>query len=221
MSREPVPKPVDNRHIPCGPSWPSREPGAARRTTTLRGRRSIGYARCVTSDGPGPSGVSSDGPTTAGLSAGAKPARRARNVLPVVLGFVLALGTVAAGTAFYFYDRATAIDRSNPQVVAEQFLDSAMVLKDSNRLALFLCDSWSAAQATAAVAPPSDASVTVMWGDPSVQVTGSRATVTLRVQFSVAVVGGAIRDVQSWTLGLENSDGWRVCSLTKHGSINT
>jgi hypothetical protein len=141
-------------------------------------------------------------------------------VVLIALGFVVALGAAAAGTLFYFYDKATAIDRSTPQVATEQFLDSTLVLKDENRVALFVCQQWSAEAAMAAAAPPTDSRVAVSWGDSSARTSGDKATVEVRVQFNVdagPVVAGSTR---IWTLELENQDGWRVCSLTKRALLN-
>jgi hypothetical protein len=131
------------------------------------------------------------------------------------MGFVLALAAVATGTVFYFYDKATAIDRSNPQVVAEQFLDSALLLKDVNRLSLFVCEDWPAEDALAAAAPPTDTRVVPSWGDYATSLAGEMATVEVRVRFTVDAGAVSAVSVRVWTLELEYQDGWRVCSLSK------
>ena len=128
--------------------------------------------------------------------------------------FALAMGTVAAATLFFFYDRATAIDRSNPEVTASQFLRASLIERDPSRVALFVCEQWSAEGAMAAVAPPTDASVSVSWGDYMTTTTGSTATLSVRVEF-VLGSGVAATSVRTWQLQLEEQDGWRVCGLTK------
>ena len=175
-------------------------------------RRSSGYASCVVSDGATPDEAPSSVPT--GGSTVARQPRRLRNVSLVVVAFVLALGAVAAGTVFFFYDRATAIDRSNPEVVASQFLRAALIQRDPSRVALFVCERWSAEEALAAVAPPTDASVSSSWGDYVTTVTGSTAELSVKVEF---VLGGGVAasSVRTWHLDLEDQDGWRVCALTK------
>jgi hypothetical protein len=172
------------------------------------------YARAVTTD-------EQPAPETP-ASAPAEPTRshRVRSLVLILVAFALVLGGLAAGTAFYFYDKATATDRSTPEVATQQFLNATLIQKDPNRAGLFVCDTWTGSQALAAVAPPSG-EVTTTWGDPVVSQTGGSATVTIGVQFSYSVGGGAdVRDIQSWTLRLEKQDGWRVCGLTKNGSLN-
>ncbi len=150
--------------------------------------------------------------------AGAVPkSRRVRKVLLIVAGFVAALGVAAGGTLFYVYDKATAIDRSTPQVVVEQFLDSTLILRDSDRIALFTCRQWSALEAAQKVGAPSNPKIASSWGDFSTRVEGVTATVDVRVFFSISVDGDFQQDIQSWTLRLEDQDGWRVCDLIKNG----
>ena len=82
-------------------------------------------------------------------------------MLLIVASFVAALGVAAGGTLLYVYDQATAIDRSTPQVVVEQFLDATLILNNSDRVSLFVCKQWSAEAALLAVAPPTDKRVAV------------------------------------------------------------
>jgi len=154
------------------------------------------------------------------LEAKAVPkSRRVRKILLIVAGFVAALGVAAGGTLFYVYDKATAIDRSTPQVVVEQFLDAALMLRDSDRIALFTCRQWSALEAAQKVGAPANPKIAPSWGDFSTRVEGVRASVDVRVYFSISVDGDFQQDIQSWTLRLEDQDGWRVCDLIKNGSV--
>ena len=158
-------------------------------------------------------------PAPAPVAAGRR-SHRLRNLLLIVIAFALVLGAAAAGTLFYFYDKATAIDRSTPEVATQQFLNATLVEKDPAKAGLYVCDSWSGSLAIAVANPPAG-DVTTTWGDPLVTTSGASATVTVSVQFSISAGGGAaVRDIQSWTLDLEDQDGWRVCSLTKNGSLN-
>src|SRR5262245_53614946 len=94
---------------------------------------------------------------------GARP-HRARNVVLIVGAFLVVLGAATGGVlAFLAYDKSTAIDRSSPQVVTSQFLDAALKLQDVERLALFVCGSWSAGEAMAAAVPPTQTPVSVSW----------------------------------------------------------
>jgi hypothetical protein len=142
-----------------------------------------------------------------------------RNVLLIVGGFLLVIGGIAGGALFYFYDKATAIDRSTPQVSTRQFLDAALVQKDPSRVGLFVCGAWSAEEAIEAMGVPAEG-VVVTWGDSVANVTGDTATVTVRVVYRVSVGGVIQQDPQMWTLDLVQEDGWRVCDLTKEPSLN-
>jgi hypothetical protein len=162
--------------------------------------------------------VVSDGQS---VTAAAPPkSRRLRNVLLIAIAFAVVLGAAAAGTLFYIYDKATAIDRSTPEVVVGQFLRATLVEKDARRVSLFVCPQWTASAAASDVAAPANPKVSVSWGDYVTRQSGPKADVDLRVYFSVAVGNGYQQDVQSWTLHLENQDGWRVCALTKNGSLS-
>ncbi len=90
---------------------------------------------------------------------------RLRNLLLIVVAFAVVLGAVGAGTLFYLYDRATAIDRSTPELVAGQFLRAALVERDSSRVSLFVCSQWTAAEATNDVSAPTNPKISVSWGD--------------------------------------------------------
>jgi hypothetical protein len=168
------------------------------------------YARAVTTDEQ-PAAV-----TPALASAEPRRSHRVRNLVLIVVAFVLVMGGLAAGTAFYFYDKATAIDRSTPQITTEQFLNATLVQKDLARTSLFICGSWTAEEAMAEAAAPTDPRIEASWGDFVASINGSDAMVTTRVVFRAKVNGGPIQqEVQMWQLSLKNEDGWRVCGLTK------
>jgi hypothetical protein len=139
-------------------------------------------------------------------------------VVLILVAFALVIGGLAAGTAFYFYDKATAIDRSTPLVVTRSFLDATLVKKDAAKTALFVCDGWSANAALALAGAPTDPTVVIWWGDSSISESGNQATTVTQVHFAVHVAGGQQEEVDTWTLHLEKQDGWRVCSLSKEKS---
>ena len=143
---------------------------------------------------------------------------RLRNLLLIVVAFVVVLGAVGAGTLFYLYDKATAIDRSTPEVVVDQFLRATLVQRDPNRVALFICQQWSTQEANDDVRPPANPNVDVSWGNYETDRVGAAADVSVRVYLSVES-NGFQESIQSWTLHLEDQDGWRVCDVTKNGSI--
>jgi hypothetical protein len=138
-------------------------------------------------------------------------------VVLVAAAFLAALAALAGGTVLFLYDRATAIDRSSPEGVAVQFLDAAIVAKDPNRVALFVCDGWPAEQAMAAAIPPAQGNVSSTWNDLVARVDGDRATATVTVQFVSS--SPRVRYSEDWTLTLARENGWRVCDLTRGPSL--
>jgi hypothetical protein len=138
-------------------------------------------------------------------------------VLAVVLAAVLIVG---GGAAFVIYDKATAIDRSSPEVVVQQFLRAGLTDRDPARVSLFVCRQWSADEAMKKIAPPADERIFISWGDYVSTRTGDKATVDVKVQFDLGVGSVSASSVRSWRLRLENQAGWRVCDLTKSESLN-
>lgn len=151
--------------------------------------------------------------------AGPPRSQRIRNLLMIVAGFVVTLGVVVGGALYFLYERSVGIDRSAPELVTDQFLEAVLVHRDSNRTSLFVCSDWSADEAIAAVNPPKN-DVRVDWGITAVNRTDKEAIVDVRLDFSVTLNGRPFSDMQSWTFHLRDQDGWRVCSLTKNGSLN-
>jgi hypothetical protein len=133
-------------------------------------------------------------------------------VLAIIAGFAVVVG---GGTAFLIYDRATAIDRSNPEVVVSQFLRAALVERDANSLSLFVCRQWSVQDAMREAAPPPGDSVMSTWHDYVTRTNGDSANVSVTVEFfrgTGAVTGGSLA---TWHFTLEDQDGWRVCSIRR------
>jgi hypothetical protein len=163
--------------------------------------------------------VATDEPTPPAPSPISVPAspqrRRGGRLLFILAGVLAAVLLIGGGAAFVVYDKATEIDRSTPEVVADQFLDAGLVLRDVRRMSLFVCPSWSAGAAMATVAAPTDPKVIVSWGDVTSSTRGGTSVVSVSVQFSIAVSGGYQQSVQNWRLDLADDDGWRVCGLTK------
>jgi hypothetical protein len=133
-------------------------------------------------------------------------------VVAIVAAFIVIVG---GGTAFFVYDRATAIDRSTPEVVVVQFLRATLVERDVRRIGLFVCNEWPAEQALAAAKPPTNPDISVSWGDLASTTRNGSSTVHAVVTFSAAVGGVFQQDPQSWTFTLKDQSGWRVCGLTK------
>jgi len=167
--------------------------------------------------------------TSAMPSSGAAPAvgaparapRRGRRILlivAIVVAFLVLLGGTIGVVA---YDKATAIDRSTPGAVTQQFLEAAIIAKDPARVGLFICARWTVSGAMAATGAASRPDLSVNWGIIDQSQNGESATVDLRVRLSFAAGGGlSFREIQPWRITLANENGWRVCSLEIGPSVN-
>jgi hypothetical protein len=146
--------------------------------------------------------------------------RRPSAVLIVALVVVVAVA-IAGAIGLVIYNRATAIDRSTPTVVTEEFLGAAIVDRDPNRVELFICPTWSADDAVDKATAGTGDGVVVTWDDiTSVSQDGQTALVTVTVKFTYQQGGTAQRNNESWQIELENQGGWRVCDLSRGASLD-
>ena len=138
------------------------------------------------------------------------------------MAIALAILVVVGGSiGIVAYDKATAIDRSTPDVAAERFLHAVIVVRDEATVGLYICQSWSASEAIEVAGLPSNPALQVNWGDTSLTQNGTSAVADIRVVLRIPAGNGAFyRDIQPWHLTLVNESGWRVCGLTRGPSIN-
>jgi hypothetical protein len=136
----------------------------------------------------------------------------------IVVAFLVLLGGTIGVVA---YDKATAIDRSTPDVVADQFMQAATVDRDAVRVGLFVCASWAVADAMNATRLDARPDLHVNWGITKLTQNGNRAEADVRVRLSIPAGNDALfRDVHNWHLTLVKEDGWRVCGVDIGPSIN-
>jgi hypothetical protein len=145
--------------------------------------------------------------------------RRSRTAL-IVLAAVLGMVAVAGVAGLVIYDRATAIDRSTPTVVADQFLGAVVVERDPRRVALFICSEWSADEAIRDLTADIGEDIVATWGDLAVEQNADSAVVTAMVKLTFQGQGSSQRNIESWRIALRNSDGWRVCDVTRSQSLD-
>jgi len=130
---------------------------------------------------------------------------------------LLCLGGV--GVVVSLYDEATKIDRASPDQVTSSFLRAYLLDRDDQEASLFMCKSGAKLDQLAALRTDMIAreqkfgtKVTASW--ESLKVAGSNVSVDV-------VIAGSLNGQQisshseSWTFGLVDDDGWRVCSATK------
>jgi hypothetical protein len=134
-----------------------------------------------------------------------------------MLMIVALIGLGAAGAGAYFYNKATAIDRSDPAVTVQQLLTAIFVEKDPTRVGLFVCPSLSPQAAMNTAAAAVDATAAPGWDTVRVEQAGDgQSTVTARMTFKYP---GEVAPSSStvWRFDLVDSDGWRVCTLRTAG----
>jgi len=135
---------------------------------------------------------------------------------------LLCLGGV--GVVVSLYDSATQIKRSAPDAVVDNFLRSYLVDRDDKQVALYACKSGADLTAIAALRTELvnretefDVKVNVSWG--SLTVTGTekdRRSVATDLIIAGTKNGETLsRRTESWSFGVVDQDGWRVCSTAK------
>jgi hypothetical protein len=172
----------------------------------------------VTSDEPSDTPDPQQNPTGAGGAS--TPSRRGPRPALVVLVAVLGMVAVAGVAGLVVYDRATAIDRSTPTVVADQFLGAAIVERDPRRVGLFICSEWTADEAIRELTTDIGDDIVASWGDLAVEQNADSAVVTAMVKLTFQGQGSSQRNIESWQIALRNSDGWRVCDVTRNQSLD-
>ncbi|MEV4198092.1 hypothetical protein [Micromonospora globbae] len=151
-----------------------------------------------------------------------RPRRRVRTVLTVVAGVVALLCLGGAVTGYVLYDRATAPDRSAPDVVVDNYLRAFLVDRNDVRADQFVCESSgqldqlrSLRDDLAGREERFKVPITVSWGRLDVQRHGDRADVQVNLTVSASVDGIIQSDRQSWTFTTDLDDDWRVCGAVR------
>ncbi|MFU8852744.1 hypothetical protein ACNAW0_17415 [Micromonospora sp. SL1-18] len=148
-----------------------------------------------------------------------RPRRRLRTVLTVVAGVLALLCGSGAVVGFVLYDRATAPDRSAPDVVVASYIQAFLVDRDDAKANEFACegqadlsDLRSLRDDLAAREKRFDTTISVSWGSLSAKQTGDVAVVEVDLIISAYVDGISQSDRQSWRFETRHGDGWRVCT---------
>jgi hypothetical protein len=135
---------------------------------------------------------------------------------------LLCLGGVGVFVALY--DEATEIKRQDPDAVVDGFLRAYLVNRDGQEESLFVCRSGADLAPLATLREEMvkreegfDVKVNVTWG--GLTVTGEGAE-RRAVSTDLTIAGTSngqtqSRRVESWTFGVVEDDGWRVCSADK------
>jgi hypothetical protein len=132
------------------------------------------------------------------------------------LGIVVLLCLGGVGVFVSLYDSATAIKRSAPDAVVDNFLGAYLVNRDDNEAALYQCQtdgdfSQLKAFRDDIVTREKNFSVGIMvsWTSFTVATNGDRGTVT--TDLTKATADGTERITKPWQFAVVDQDGWRVC----------
>ncbi|WP_200210328.1 hypothetical protein [Micromonospora coerulea] len=154
-----------------------------------------------------------------------RPRRRLRTVLSLVAG-LLALLCIGGGvTGFILYDRATAPDRSAPDVVVDNYLRAFLVDRNDTKASEFACEGGGDLGAVRGLRDELerreanfDVVVRVSWG----ALTRTQIADGELVTTTLAISGSADGQTRSsrredWQFTVIDKDGWRVCEGHKIG----
>ncbi|MET7748551.1 hypothetical protein [Micromonospora sp. NPDC005367] len=152
-----------------------------------------------------------------------RPRSRVRTVLTVVAGVLALLCLGGAVTGYLLYDRATAPDRSAPDVVVASFIQTFLNERNDIKTEQFICRSGEDLEAARSLRRELeqreanfDVLVRVRWG-PLTQVKdgdGESVTTTLTISGSANGQSRSSRR-EDWRFHVVDEDGWRVCGAQK------
>jgi len=131
---------------------------------------------------------------------------------------LLCLGGV--GVFISFYDEATKIERSKPDVVVDQFLRAYLVNRDDKEAELYTCrKNLDLSQLNAyrtdiqSREQRFSIGIRVDWTSLIVSADGGKTTVSTDVRRAIA--DGSERTTDRWQFSMVDDDGWRVCGATQ------
>lgn len=164
-------------------------------------------------------------PEQAGEGPGARttiPTRRRFPPVLTVLGGMLALLLFGgAGIAYLAYDRATAPDRSAPDVVVDNFLRAYLVDRDDSKAALYACGRPRLDEIRAFRSDLEDREarysirIHLSWGSLTTEPNGTGRRVTVDLRRTIA--DGSEQAHDRWQFDVIDENGWRVCGARKIG----
>ncbi|RZT81537.1 hypothetical protein EV382_4817 [Micromonospora violae] len=154
------------------------------------------------------------------------PRRRMRTVLTVVAGVLALLCLGGVATAYVWYTRASAPDRSAPDVVVDNYLRAFLVDRNDTRADLFTCESGADLQAIRNLRAEIEqretkfgVTVRVSWGQLTRTPFGEAESVGVTLTISGSAEG-VVRSSrrEDWTFTVvEDGEAWRVCGGTRAG----
>ncbi|MCI4063132.1 hypothetical protein MRQ36_11290 [Micromonospora sp. R77] len=153
----------------------------------------------------------------------ARPPRRLRTVLTVVAGALALLCAGGAVAGYVLYDRATAPDRSAPDVVVDNYLRAFLVDRNDTKASQYTCEGNADLSAVRDLRTELqqrevnfNVVVKVSWGalTRTKSQSGESVTTTLTI---ASASNGQTRSSrrEDWQFEVVDKDGWRVCAGRK------
>ncbi|MEU8315105.1 hypothetical protein [Micromonospora sp. NPDC048887] len=154
-----------------------------------------------------------------------RPKRSVRTVLAVVAGVLALLCTVGGVVGFVLYDRATAPDRSAPDVVVDNYLRAFLVDRNDTKAQEFACKSegnLDALRDLRAEMEQREAKFEVVvrasWGALTRVKDGEDESVSTTLTISSSADGQTRSSRrEDWQFRVVERDGWRVCDGKRIG----
>ncbi|MFI5835278.1 hypothetical protein ACIA5A_16550 [Micromonospora sp. NPDC051300] len=153
-----------------------------------------------------------------------RPKRPLRTVLAIVAGVLALLCTGGAVVGFVLYDRATAPDRSAPDVVVDNYLRAFLVDRNDTKAKEFTCVGRASLDGLRALRDDLVAreqrfstTISVSWGPLTAQESGDVAVVEVEIISSASVDGVSQADRQGWRFETRRENGWGVCAAQRAG----
>ncbi|RQW98884.1 hypothetical protein [Micromonospora inaquosa] len=150
------------------------------------------------------------------------PRRRMRTVLTVVAGVLALLCLGGVATAYVWYSRAAAPDRSTPDVVVANYIQSFLADRNDARASEFVCQSGADIDGVRLLREDLVArerrfstKISTSWENFTVQRQGDSANVEVDLILSAFVDGISQSDRQRWRFETRHEDGWRVCKAER------
>ncbi|WP_431942852.1 hypothetical protein [Micromonospora marina] len=154
-----------------------------------------------------------------------RPKRPVRTVLAVVAGVLAVLCTVGGVAGFVLYDRATAPDRSAPDVVVDNYLRAFLVDRNDTKAQEFVCESEGDPDALRNLRSEMEQReanfnvvVRASWGPLTSVENGDGESVITTLTISSSADGQSRSSRrEDWQFRVVERNGWRVCGATKVG----
>jgi hypothetical protein len=132
---------------------------------------------------------------------------------------VVAGGITAASLGLFAYDKVTKIDRSDPEVVTDEYLRASLVRKDKAGADLYSCEDQAGLTSIVELRQELDrrerdfgVTILVSWG--AYARTGDLLTTNLTFAAHKDGIEQSSSS-QTWRFTVRNDGGWRVCSAEK------